>query len=427
MYKLYYKRLLNLYSNNLLILTDNMINYRCVFKFKLLLFRGLFMNFEHYISKNGKSLRFGYTTGSCATLAAKGACEMLFLQSPIETVSIKTPKGFDVDVSLNNIEFLNDNSVSCSVMKDAGDDPDITDKAFIFANVKKSKISGVHIDGGIGVGRVTRPGLDQPIGAAAINSMPRKMIANEISSICEKYNYDGGIDVVINIPNGEELAKKTFNPQLGIIGGISVLGTTGIVEPQSTQALIDCIEIELKAYEAENIHFVVLTPGNYGENFLKGFPKLNNPPQVKCSNFLGEAIDFAVKHNFNKILMVGHIGKFVKLAGGIMNTHSSYADCRTEIFAAHSALCGADVKTIEKIMNSVTTDDCIAILDEVNLRDKVLKSIIAKIKEHITRRAGDNMEIGAVIFSNKYGLLGSTDNAENIIKEYNQSKQCEEI
>ena len=212
------------------------------------------MSFEHYIEKSGKNLRYGYTTGSCATLAAKAATEMLLSSKKLSAISIMTPKGFEVTTEVHDVE-INDEFVSCSIQKDAGDDPDITHESYVFAKVSKTKENGVHIDGGKGVGRVTRPGLDQPVGNAAINSTPRKMIESEVMSVCEKYGFDGGINVIISVPNGEELAKKTFNSQIGIIGGISILGTSGIVEPQSTQALLDCIELELKAYNAENINY----------------------------------------------------------------------------------------------------------------------------------------------------------------------------
>lgn len=381
------------------------------------------MSFEHYIEKGGKMLRYGYTTGSCAALGAKAACEMLLSGKKVNETAIMTPKGFEVNVEILNAEFDEKHAV-CAVMKDGGDDPDITHQNLVYAEVSKNPVNGVHIDGGKGVGRVTRPGLDQPMGNAAINSTPRKMIEAEVLSVCEKYGYDGGINVIISVPNGEELAKKTFNPQIGIIGGISILGTSGIVEPQSTQALIDCIEVELKAYEAENIDYVILTPGNYGENFLGAFADLKDLPKVKISNFVGESLKFSVKHNFTHVLMVGHIGKFLKIAGGIMNTHSDYGDCRMELIAAHSALCGADREVIKKIMNSVTTDDCMGILDEIGLRDEVLKSMLGKIQANIQRKVGDNIKIGAVIFSNKYGFLGKTDTADEVL-EYMLQKQRE--
>ena len=379
------------------------------------------MGFEHYIEKSGKNLRYGYTTGSCAALAAKGAAEILLGEKEIADTTIMTPKGFEVEVKIHNVE-INEDFVSCSVQKDAGDDPDVTHKSFIFAKVMKSKTAGIHIDGGKGVGRVTRPGLDQPIGNAAINSTPRRMIAEEVLAICEKYGYDGGLDVIISVPNGEEIAKKTFNSQIGIVGGISILGTSGIVEPQSAQALLDCIELELKAYNAENKNYVVLTPGNYGETFLGGFEKLKNPPIVKISNFVGDSLKYAMKLNFKYILMVGHIGKFSKLAGGITNTHSDYGDCRVEIMAAHAALCGASQQTVEKIMNSVTTDDCIAHLDEEGLREKVIKSMFVKIEHHLKRKVNEDVKIGALMFSNKYGFLGQTEGAEEVI-EYIKSQE----
>lgn len=378
---------------------------------------GDFLPFAHYIQKGTQTLRMGYTTGTCAALAAKAATQMLLTGTVVNSVEIMTPKGLLVSTPVLKIE-IGRNYVCCAVQKDAGDDPDNTDGLLIYANVCKTEIPAVTIDGGIGVGRVTKPGLDQPVGAAAINRVPRQMIEAEVQLVCQRYNYLGGIHVLINIPDGVELAKRTFNPKLGIIGGLSVLGTSGIVEPMSTQALIDCIGIELRALAAEGYKQVVLTPGNYGEAFLKNHPYLKAAPTVKFSNYVGEALDFARASGFQKILLVGHIGKFVKLAGGIMNTHSSVADCRAELIAAHAAQNGACKNTVTELMDAVSTDACIDILDQNNLRKVVLDSLLRKIQEQIERRIGAHVEIGALLFSNVYGPLGQTETTQHLIDSF---------
>ena len=371
------------------------------------------MPFEHYVQKGAQRLRMGYTTGSCAALAAKAAARLLLTGLPVGTTELVTPKGLVVEVDIVDIRRSAD-AVSCAVRKDAGDDPDITDGMLVYASVSKTDAPGVSVEGGAGVGRVTRPGLDQPVGAAAINRVPRQMIASAVQSACDDACYESGISVVISIPDGERLAKRTFNPKLGIEGGLSVLGTTGIVEPMSAQALIDCIGLELSALSAGGGKSVVLTPGNYGEKFLSEHQYLKSAPTVKCSNYIGDALDFAVYYGFSDILLVGHIGKLVKLAGGIMNTHSATADCRMELIAAHAALAGAGRETIAALMGAVSTDSCVEILDRYRLRDEVLSSLLRKIQEHIQRRAGD-VRIGALMFSNVYGLLGQTDTVGALI------------
>jgi cobalt-precorrin-5B (C1)-methyltransferase len=338
---------------------------------------------------------------------------MLLTDAPVDTVTLVTPKGITVEVSVLD-SVRTESTVSCAVRKDAGDDPDITDGVLVYAEVTKINRPGILIDGGIGVGRVTRPGLDQPVGAAAINNVPRRMIEEAVLTVCDARSYEGGLRIVISIPEGENLSRRTFNPKLGIEGGISVLGTSGIVEPMSSQALIDCIGLELRALYAAGARHVVLTPGNYGEAFLKAHPFMNGAPTVKCSNYIGEAIDFAVSSGFETVLLVGHLGKFVKLAGGIMNTHSSNGDCRKELITAHAALSGVDLNTIRALMNAVTTDDSIGILDKAGLREAVLRSLLVEIQEQLLRRAAGFTRIGAILYSNVYGYLGQTSTVTEI-------------
>ena len=376
------------------------------------------MGFEHFIRSGQRQLRCGYTTGTCAALAAQGAARLLLSGRTPETVSLTTPKGLTVEIEPAAWYMEDETAAVCAVVKDAGDDTDATDGITIAATVRHSDSPGVTVDGGPGVGRVTKPGLDQPVGAAAINSIPRRMIGEQVLAVCAEADYTGGLEVVISVPGGEEAAKRTFNPELGVEGGISILGTSGIVEPMSEQALVATIELELKQ-AAANSSRLILTPGNYGANFLRarGWDQLG-VPIVKCSNFIGEAVDSAAGMPFQQVLLVGHIGKLVKLAGGVMNTHSKYADCRAELFCAHAALCGAGGELCRSLMASATTDECIALLDTAGLRRPVLESLLSSAQIHLDRRVQGAYRIGAVLFSNQYGYLGQTGQAKKIMEEW---------
>lgn len=375
------------------------------------------MSFDHSIRSGQRLLRCGYTTGTCAALAAQGAVRLLLTGKQSRVLTLLTPKGWEV--SVRPIECrMQEQAAICSVRKDAGDDADVTDGLPVTATVSKTDMPGVTIDGGDGVGRVTKPGLDQPVGEAAINRVPRQMIRQQVEEVCRESGYTGGISVIISIEGGAEAARRTFNPQLGVEGGLSILGTSGIVEPMSEQAIVDTIALEIRQHAAES-NRLILTPGNYGTDFLhvQGWDTFG-VPVVKCSNFLGEALDCAAVEGIEQLLLVGHIGKLVKLAGGIMNTHSRYADCRTELFCAHAAICGADTATCQALMNAATTDACLEILDQAHLRDRVLTSLLEAIQRHLEHRIGPGCRIGAVLFSNQFGLLGMTRPAKEILQQW---------
>jgi len=376
--------------------------------------------FEHYIQSGGKRLRCGYTTGTCAALAAAGAAQLLLTGCVSPLLRLTTPKGLTVEVE-PEVCRLEDRAALCAVRKDGGDDIDVTSGLLIFARVEQSDAPGVCVDGGEGVGRVTRPGLDQPVGAAAINRVPRRMIGEVVRAVCGSAGYDGGLQVTVSVPGGAEAAKKTFNPQLGVEGGISILGTSGIVEPMSSQALVDTIALELRQAAALGTKRLILTPGNYGADFIRenGLDRLGIPV-VKCSNFVGDALDEAAVQGFEAVLLVGHAGKLVKLAGGIMNTHSRWADCRGELFCAHAALAGAGRAVCAGLMDAATTDACIAILEREGLCQPVLDSLLDAIQRHLDRRAAGAFQVGAVLFSNEYGLLGQTEQAKATIREWSR-------
>ena len=380
---------------------------------------------EYYIIKNNKKMRYGYTTGSSATAAAKAAVKMLLSKEAVNTVSLMTPKGILLNLEILHIN-IEENQVSCAVKKDGGDDPDMTNGLEIFALVKKTKQAGVFIDGGEGVGRITKNGLEQPIGNAAINQVPRRMITKEVEEICSQYEYEGGISVLIFVPKGEEIAKKTFNPKLGIVGGISILGTSGIVEPMSEAALIRSIGVEMRQRIANGSEYLLVTPGNYGSSYLKEELKLPLAESLKCSNDVGETVDMAVDMGAKGILFVAHLGKFVKVAGGIMNTHSRSANARAELMAANAIRAGASLETAKQILDTVTTDEAVQIAKEAGILRGLMQEITIRIEESLNHRSYGRLVCGAVIFSNEHGYLGQTEHADMLMKEIRKKTQKEE-
>ena len=370
---------------------------------------------EKYVSKGSKKLRCGFTTGTCAAAASAGAARMLLSGKVIENITVMTPSGNSVTVGLTDIKKEND-YVSCAVQKDSGDDPDVTDKILVYSTVSYEK-SGITVDGGEGVGRVTKKGLKQQIGEAAINPVPRKMIEEQLKTAASDYSYDGGLKAVISVPMGIQIAKKTFNPRLGIEGGISILGTTGIVEPMSEQALIDTISVELDVRKAQNEEFIIVTPGNYGQDFLRDNLCIAVDKCVKCSNFIGDTIDMCIEKGFKSMLLVGHIGKLSKLGCTIYNTHSRYADGRMEAFALCAALCGAEREILENILGCITTDAALEILKKEGIFDETIKMLEKRIDRPLKLRAKGSIEIGMITFSEEYGILCKTENADNMLEK----------
>ena len=370
---------------------------------------------EQYIEKDGKRLRLGYTTGSCAAAAAKAAAWMLLTGRRKETITLDTPKGIRLELAVREITMRAD-SVSCAIEKDSGDDPDVTKGTLIFASVRRTDEPGVHIDGGEGVGRVTKRGLDQPVGNAAINSVPRQMIRENVEEVMALTDFSGGLDVVISAPEGETLAKKTFNPRLGIVGGISILGTTGIVEPMSEAALVETIRVELRQRRAMGKEYALLTPGNYGSDFIRQNLDVDLNTAVQVSNFLGDALDICRALGFRGALLVGHVGKLVKTAGGMMNTHSKYGDCRMELLAAHAAALGLRAEKVRELLACVMCDDCLRILKEEGLYEQTLTRLASRIEENLGHKCGE-MTAGAIVFSKEYGLLCQTTQAQTLLQQ----------
>lgn len=409
---------------------------------------------EQYIKSGGKNLRCGFTTGSAAAMATLASAKAVMDGKFIEYARITTPKGWDAVSEVLAGTIISENCAKCSIKKDAGDDPDATDGIEISSKVTieereesdrwdEDRIR-IEICGGAGIGTVTKKGLDQGVGERAINSVPRKMIKkavidaieeaeSEEKNGVEKKSYD--VRVEISAENGEEIAKNTFNPMLGIKGGISILGTTGVVTPMSEEALVGSIFVEMKVLKSnfksniknggKDFFPLIMTPGNFGSDFLKNFPELESAPVVHCSNFIGKAIDFAVELGFTHVMFVGHAGKFVKLAGGIMNTHSHNADCRMEIIASHAAITAFDKLTqtdIASIMDAATVDAAFDILDETDSTSTVSKSIMNAAMKHIARRSMNKFSFSFLMFSNaaNRGILASSRNWKSMLELFRQ-------
>lgn len=378
-------------------------------------------------------MRYGFTTGSCAAAAAKAAAYMLLSGKEKTEIEIETPKGIMFKAKILEIR-RSENQVSCAVEKNGGDDPDITTGALIFATVnygsgdldrvetsidttvsseKSESIDNrIIIDGGVGVGRVTKPGLDQPVGNAAINHVPREMITKEVTEICELLDYKGGLSVEISVPRGEELAQKTFNPRLGIVGGISILGTSGIVEPMSNQALLDTIKVELNQRKAMGFDYVAVSPGNYGQEYMKKTYHYDLDKSVKCSNFIGDTIDMAEELGFTRMLLTGHIGKLIKVAGGIMNTHSKEGDCRMELLAAFAVKKKVPSEVVEQILDCVVTEEAVRLLEECGKKDEVMAYAMERISFYLNKRANGKMQVDCIMYANEFGELAQSKEAK---------------
>ena len=373
-------------------------------------------------------MKNGFTTGSCAAAAGKAAAYMLLGGRRKDHIEIETPAGIRYSPQIEEIT-MEENSVCCAVRKDSGDDPDITNGILIYAQVSyapeepgfdpgdQDRQDRVLICGGAGVGKVTRPGLDQPVGADAINSVPRQMIRREVREVMDLFDYRGALRVVICVPEGERLASHTFNPRLGIEGGISILGTSGIVEPMSVRALMDTIRLELTQVRSLGREIAVISPGNYGLEFMKNQYGYDLDRAVKCSNFIGDTVDMAADAGFKKLLLCGHIGKLIKVSGGIMNTHSREADCRMELMAAAAIACGGNDACARKILSCVTTEEAYDCCLEEGIGKTCMQYIMDRISFYLGRRAAGRLEIQCMVYSNRFGLLGMTKEAEAFLAQ----------
>lgn len=391
---------------------------------------------EALVYKDKKMLRRGYTTGTCAALAAQGAVSFLVSGIWPETAELMTPAGQMVRVPLMEKKAGN-GAASCAVKKDAGDDPDVTDGLLIFAQARflpenagnareadhgtgtaSARERRVIIDGGEGVGRVTKAGLDQPVGAAAINSVPRRMIEAAVTEVLEEAGLDRPVEILIFVPGGEKTAEKTFNPVLGITGGISILGTSGIVEPMSEEALIETIRAHMQVLRSEGRRFAAAVPGNMGERFLWSYLEregIGKIPAVVCSNFVGRTLDMAGELGFSGFLLAGHLGKLVKLGCGIMNTHSKEGDGRMETLVACALRAGAGTGTLKRIQEANTTEQALEELKAAGILKETMGALLERMDWYMRRRVPEILETGILVFDAAGTLLGATENARDLL------------
>ena len=380
---------------------------------------------EEYVYIDGKKYRRGYTTGSCATAASKAATYMLLTKKKIKTINIDTPKGIPLTLDVQNIS-LNNDYVECSIKKDGGDDIDATHTMDIYAKAEiivRENGEDIIVCGGYGIGVVTKKGLSVEVGKAAINPTPMKMINYEIrkvigEDISATLGEGKSLKITISAPKGEEIAKKTFNPRLGIIGGISIIGTTGIVEPMSDEGWKKSLSIELKMKKEQGLDKIILVPGNHGEQFIREKLNLDMKYVVRTSNFIGYMLKEAQRMGYKKILMAGHIGKFIKLSAGIFNTHSKVADARSEILISNLALMKAPYDLLEKINECLTAEEAVEVINENNYTefyDKVSNKCRYKVKQYL---GDDDTEVEVIMFSMDKTLLGKSDNTDSLVEVF---------
>lgn len=381
---------------------------------------------EEFVYVDGKKYRRGYTTGSCAAAVCKACMYMFFNKKVIDKIEISTPKNISLSIDVYDSQ-ISENSVSCRVVKDGGDDIDATHKMDIYAKldlIDKSMnveykcdidIDNVEVTAGVGIGKVTRKGLSTEVGRPAINPVPLSMIKKEVEEVMDSCLVDvdeflGSKKILLTIyaPDGETVAKNTFNANLGIQGGISIIGTTGIVEPMSDEGWKKALSSELSIKKAEGVEHIVLTPGNIGYEIMVSDYGCDPNSIVKMSNFIGYMLMESKRYGFKKITIAGHIGKLIKLSGGITNTHSRVSDARREIMVANLALMGCDIEILKKIDSCLTTDAMIPIISE-NKLEKVYDILCEKAAKKAwtyLREGKEEIEIEVKMFSMEKEILG---------------------
>ncbi|MBD2810267.1 cobalt-precorrin-5B (C(1))-methyltransferase [Xenorhabdus sp. Vera] len=364
----------------------------------------------------GKQYRKGYTTGSCATAAARVAALMILRQQIIHQVSIVTPSGVTLALNVEQ-PLIEGQQAIAAIRKDGGDDVDATHGMLIFARVVLNDSGVITLDGREGIGRVTRVGVGLPIGWAAINKTPRHTIEEAVREVIGPLR---GADIVIFAPEGEERAKKTYNDRLGIKGGISIIGTTGIVTPMSEESWKRSLALELEAKRADGMERIIFVPGNHGERFVSQQLGIDGNCVVTMSNFVGYMLQEAVRLEFRHVVLVGHVGKLVKIASGIFHTHSHIADARMETLIANLALMGAPFELIQAVDQCDTTEAAIELIAEQGWQ-AVFQQIAQKICwriDQMLRFASSKPQCDAILFSFDNQVLGCNRSVNEIVEDF---------
>lgn len=385
--------------------------------------------------KDQVKLRCGYTTGTCAAAAVKAAAEMMFSGERIQYTSFTLPDGGEAVFPVEMIQGIplqpslsksTITAVSCAVRKDAGDDPDVTNGVLVYAALHRISCTlpndfpsdkpyyrsdtcpGLFLTGGEGIGLVTKKGLSCALGFYAINPVPRRMIFESAAAVWSRYivSPEDKLLIEISVPEGILLAEKTFNPKLGVVGGISILGTSGIVNPMSEQALVETIRLDIRVKAGEGRRLLAVAPGNYGETFLTEELGGSLDSFVKCSNFIGDTLLMMAEEQVAEVLLVGHLGKLIKVAGGVLNTHSKYGDRRMEILCDCAKEAGIRSEIAEKLLSMNTTEEAAQALLEADCLYQVIAAATQRIKKVLEEHSGISVEV--VVFSSRLGILGMT-------------------
>jgi cobalt-precorrin-5B (C1)-methyltransferase len=364
---------------------------------------------------SGNSLYRGMTTGSCATAAAKAALNLLLFREKSNQQIIGLPSGEKLKVDINFSQETELGAMA-QVTKNAGDDPDVTHQCKIEVEIKKNSAKEFRFFAGEGVGLVTEAGLQIPPGEPAINPVPRKMIIENLLPLlkepsCPDEWVQSGLDVVISVPGGKEIALKTFNPRLGVHGGISILGTTGIVEPMSISAWKSSIETYIDVALAANSEYIVFSPGRWGQNF---FHKEKNVPLKRIciiSNFIGFALDSLKQKvrenpiNLKTLMLAGHPGKFAKVIAGHWNTHSSEAPSALPVIL-NLAKNFADQDALAELETSRTVEHLIQLSNSQGIQGELFNAVSSEILRAVSNYLDHELEVEVLLADFKGNLIG---------------------
>lgn len=372
---------------------------------------------DDFVWIDNKKYRKGYTTGSCATAAAKVAALMVLQQEVISQVSIVTPSGVVLDLDVLE-PSLADKTAIAAIQKDGGDDVDVTHGMLIYAQVTLNDTGNITLDGGEGIGRVTRKGVRHEIGSPAINETPKRTI---IESVRDVIGEQKGADIIIFAPEGVARAEQTFNPRLGIMGGISILGTTGIVTPMSDESWKKSISLEIEMKRSQGLEKLIFVPGNHGEKFAEQLG-INSRYVVVMSNFVRYVLKEAERLGFKRVVLLGHIGKLIKVAAGIFHTHNHMADGRLETLIAVLALMGAPQSLLLQIDECKTTEVAMELIEAEGYQ-AVYQKIARRIKERVEQLSAftkNPLQADAVLCSMDGRILGSSRPLADLVQEFSQ-------
>ena len=360
-----------------------------------------------------EDMKGGYTTGSCATAGMKASLLALLDHSIVETLYVEGPPGQHIEVPIVSVECLSDTSARATVMKDAGDDPDVTHGTLIVTTVEINDSGKLELCAGEGVGTVTKPGLQVPPGQPAINPGPRSMMNIVFDEFCTQGR---GCKVTISVPEGHNLAKKTLNHTLGIEGSISIIGTTGIVKPMSEEGFKNSLVPQLKVMKSNGCDTAILVPGRIGQDIAEQTLNLHKNQMAETSNFIGFMMDQAAHIGFKKILVIGHIGKLIKLASGSFHTHNRMSDGRMETLVAFAALEGASQAVCQEIYDCQTTEAAMQIIDREGLQ-AVYTRIVERATLRSERYIANEAHVGIIIATLDGDIITMSQRAKDILAD----------